>query len=519
MRRWLRHAFVAGTMSLAFFSAGSQIPDAGAQQPRAAAAAKTRAVSTVPDDRFLRLPLTPGDHVYAVIDGGRIKQYVRELTGISRRYRDAGHQYWGRLIGLESDAWTAEWMAERLRAAGATNVRIQPIDLPPQWVPQSWEVRATGGGKTLTLASAQPGRGSPGVAPRELEVVWAGLGTEADFAGRDVRGKAAFIYGVPVPGARTTSASLNGAFQRASRRGAAVIFLVIGLPGNISSMVSVVSRAGDEEPSSAPQVPTFTLGAADGDAVRELIEQAAPGQPPRIRVRFDVRMVAGLKTANVWGEVRGVTAEDIMLIAHRDGYFDAAGDNASGVATAIALAEYFAGLTLEKRRRTIRIVGTPGHHGGGGSAGVQWMAANQRTVFPKTAYLINLEHTAHARVELSGTALSTVNTQGTFGWGATGSAAAIEIASRAYDAFGIPRRPGSNSGGPGAEASRVAEFVPAATGLIHAAAFYHTDAETDDTIPANGLEATARAYAKIIDEVNKLSIAELGAKGRPASAR
>jgi Peptidase family M28 len=521
MRRWLRLVFVGGTMSLAFFSAGSQVLDVGAEQPppalTAPSASKSRGVSTVPDDRFLRQPLTPANQAYAAIDGGRIKQYVRELTAISRRYRDAGHQYWGRLIGLESDAWTAEWMADRLRAAGATNVRIQPVDLPPQWVPQSWDVRATGGGKTLTLASAQPGRGSPGVAPRELEAVWVGLGTEADFAGRDVRGKAAFIYGVPVPGARTTSASLNGAFRRASRRGAAVIFLVIGLPGNISSMVSIVSivsGAGDEEPSNAQQVPSFTLGATDGDAVRALIEQAPPGEPPRIRVRFDVRMVPGLKTANVWGEVRGTSDEDIMLIAHRDGYFDAAGDNASGVATGIALAEYFAGLPLEKRRRTIRIVGTPGHHGGGGSAGVLWMAANQRTVFPKTAYLINLEHTAHARVELGGADLSTVNTQGTFGWGATGSPAAIEIASRAYDAFGIPRRPGTNSGGPGAEASRVAEFVPASTGLIHAAAFYHTDAETDDTIPAYGLEATARAYARIIDEVNNLSIAELGAKRR-----
>jgi hypothetical protein len=488
----------------------------------AAPRANSPAVAVVSEEAFLRYPLAPADRPYAAIEGMRTKQYVKELTAISRRYRDAGHQYWGRLIGLESDAWTAEWMAQKLRDVGAINVRIQPIDLPPQWVPRSWEVVAIGNGQSLRLHSAQPGRASIGMPEQELEAVYVGLGTEADFAGRDVRGKAAFIYGIPSPGARTTSASLNGSFRRAVDRGAAAIFHVIGLPGNISSMVSIISRA-DDEPDDAPppsrQIPAFALGAADGDAVRQLIEQAPSGRAPRIKVRLEVDTVPGLKTANVWGEVPGTGDEDVMLIAHRDGYFEAAGDNATGVASAIALAEYFAKVPRQQRRRTLRIVGTPGHHGGGGSAGVLWMAENKDTVFAKTAYLINLEHTGHAQVIQSGRALTSNNVQGNYGWGATGSPAAIRIASDAYDAFGIPRRPGSNSGGPGAEASRVAQFVPATTGLIHAAALYHTDAETDETIPAYGLEASTRAYAKIIDEVNRLSISELRAPASTTATR
>jgi hypothetical protein len=45
--------------------------------------------------------------------------------------------------------------------------------------------------------------------------------------------------------------------------------------------------------------------------------------------------------------------------------------------------------------------------------------------------------------------------------------------------------------------------------------FFHSDAETPETVPPAGLEATTRAYAKIIDEVNKLSVGELA---RPTSS-
>jgi hypothetical protein len=39
--------------------------------------------------------------------------------------------------------------------------------------------------------------------------------------------------------------------------------------------------------------------------------------------------------------------------------------------------------------------------------------------------------------------------------------------------------------------------------------YFHTDAETPDTVPWTGLEASTRAYAKIIDGVNKLPLADL----------
>ena len=62
----------------------------------------------------------------------------------------------------------------------------------PQWFPQSWDVTVTGNGKTISLESAQPDYGAAGTSAGglDLDAVYVGLGSEADFAGRDVKGKA-----------------------------------------------------------------------------------------------------------------------------------------------------------------------------------------------------------------------------------------------------------------------------------------------------------------------------------------
>ena len=45
--------------------------------------------------------------------------------------------------------------------------------------------------------------------------------------------------------------------------------------------------------------------------------------------------------------------------------------------------------------------------------------------------------------------------------------------------------------------------------IIDASQYYHTDAEVAELIPAAGLEAVTRAYAKMIDDVNKVSLQDI----------
>jgi hypothetical protein len=179
------------------------------------------------EDAFVRWPLPPGAERYAAIDGKRMHRDVVDQTLISRRYRDAGHpKFWGRITGTSSDQESAEWLAGKFKAAGLSDVRIQPLDLDPQWMPQQWEVVVTGANKTLRLETAQPFYGAAALPPggMDVEAVYAGLGSEADFAGKNVAGKAVFVF-------NQTGLKNEGAVRRADTKGAAVIFEVDMLPG------------------------------------------------------------------------------------------------------------------------------------------------------------------------------------------------------------------------------------------------------------------------------------------------
>ena len=110
-----------------------------------------------------------------------------------------------------------------------------------------------------------------------------------------------------------------------------------------------------------------------------MIGRARDGKAPHVKIRLDVKAVPGLKSSTVWGSFPGTTDETIYVIAHRDGWFEGSNDNGTGVATMIGLAEYFAKIPKEQRRRTIYFLGTTGHHDGTAESGA-WLRAAQRSV-------------------------------------------------------------------------------------------------------------------------------------------
>ena len=328
-------------------------------------------------DAFLEWPGISGTNQYASIDGRQMQQYIVEQQQISRRYRDSvNSQYWGRIIGASSDWESARWLEEKFKNLGLSDVHVQPFDLTPQWFPQSWSVTVAAGGEEFRVATAHPFYRSEGTTSQglDLELVYVGLGTEADFSGRDVSGKAVLIsamLGLPE----------ENALIRASEKGAAAILNARMLPGNLKYQAYPVATG----------IPTVSLGNEDGVALRELIES---GLAPRVKMSLDVDIVSGLQTSMVWGTLRGQTDETIYVMARRDGFFDAAGDNASGVASMISLAKHYAGIPRCERPRTMIYIGLDGHHNSGPGFGVgrMWLAANHEILFNKTALLINAEH-------------------------------------------------------------------------------------------------------------------------------
>jgi hypothetical protein len=265
------------------------------------------------------------------------------------------------------------------------------------------------------------------------------------------------------------------------------------------------------------KAPAFIVGSGDGFAVRDMFAEAAPGQPPRVRVLLEVKMVPNLKTSLVWGTLPGTSDETIYVIAHRDGWFDASGDNAAGVASMIGLAEYYAKVPQAQRRRTMVFVGVDGHHnsGEGSAVGLKWMADNRDKLFAKTALMINAEHPSTLQTyvrpryeEQRDIAWSNAYTAQQWYAGGRSRPELQAIAVKAFREFGVPLLREPNVRPPLGDLGRFFRFLPGvATSDFHH--YFHTDQETPATVPWTGLEASTRAYARIIDEVNALPLSSL----------
>ena len=124
-------------------------------------------------------------------------------------------------------------------------------------------------------------------------------------------------------------------------------------------------------------------------------------------------MQSVVESSNVVAELRGsdpvLRDQYVVFTAHidhlgicpainGDNVCHGALDNASGVATLLGVAEYFARIPASQRRRNIIFLGTSGHHNSGTNSAA-WLAEHHEELFRKTALLINAEHTAAAQPE------------------------------------------------------------------------------------------------------------------------
>lgn len=467
---------------------------AQAQQAQKAPAPMSDAAGHVRQDAYIMPAVPSADRAYEKIDGHRIKEKDLEVVAISHKSRDAGDKYWGRIAGTKYEKMTAEWAEAKWRQYGLTDIHEQEYPLPPQWFGIDWNVTATGRGKTLTFKSLNPSIGSVSTPPGglEAEAVWVGLGTAADFMGRDVRGKAVLIMSILEPGNMGESAGWEGAWKRASDLGAAAIFTIWGYNDNLA-----VWQGMSGGPGNPIKVPGFFVGYEDGKALRELISQ---GNPVKVKMNLKTETRSNLKAVAAYGTLPGTTDENIYVLAHTDGYYEAALDNASGLAVMATLAEYFSQIPKEKRRRNITFVASSGHHAG--SPTTQYMHDHRETMLAKTTLILNCEHVSHNDLLQWSTHLRASNAIQERRWWVYGSDRLMDIAQKAFFEFGV---------------SLVAEMDPNASGdmghierdapsiqVIDSPELKHTDWDIPERVPDAGLAAVARAYAKIIDEVNKL---------------
>jgi len=494
VKRWLGLVALLASSMTAAHVLGQQPPAAPQRQPLLDGKGFVR------EDAYSPIALPESERAYANIDGGKMKALVNEIVAISRKSRDDGNKYWGRIAGTKYEAMTADLLEAKFRKLGMVDINRPEFTLPPQWFPTDWNVVATGGGQTLTFSTALPALGSAVTPPNGLDVdaVWVGLGTAADFAGRDVRGKAAVIHTMLSPGQMGQSALFEAAFKRANEAGAAAIVAIWGYYDNMAAWQGL---GGGFSSNGFP--PGFFLGFEDGKKLRNLIGAG----PVKLKLRLQAETRPNLKSVSIYGTLPGTSDESVLVMAHMDGWFDAALDNASGLATMVTLAEHFAQVPKEKRRRNMIFIGTAGHHVG--SPNAIYLRDKRADLLAKTALMINCEHVSATQTLNWDTRLRRSTAVWPRRWNVNGSAKLTDLVLAAYRTFGV---------------GVVGDMDPTATGemgaifrltpslqLIRSPENKHTDADIPEYVPAVGLEAVGRAYAKIVDEANKLDIKALSA--------
>ena len=439
------------------------------------------------DDQYPVWPLTPEQKAYATIDGARMKRQVVDLAKIALKDRDAGHKWWGRLPGTVADREGMAYMTREFESLGL-KVEHFPYTLPEEWRPTDFAASyKTSDGKTIELATIFPVADTKATGPRGItaEAVWVGIGASPDFLGRDVKNKAVIIYSSFVPGGRAHSAEdIFDSNERAVKLGAAVVVNVMGVPGNAQ-----FQPEGGEA-----QIPHFTLSQDEGFALRDRLGN---GEKIVMNFRLEVAELRNVQTEYTIATLPGVSDEQIVVMTHTDGYFQAAMDNAAGMASALEIARFYAQKPLQERPRTMRFIQFPDHHHGEVARGQH---INNTYPWEKVAVKLTMEHPSQTLMYMYHAGLTPSNAVGAFRWNALGSPAFEQMVFNTLREFGVSvyaQEDGPKNG----------NYAPSFHIIDHV--IYHTSLDTPDLVPATGLERTTRAFAAALDRANKMTMSQL----------
>ena len=175
----------------------------------------------------------------------------------------------------------------------------------------------------------------------------------------------------------------------------------------------------------------------------------------------------------------------------------------------LGLAEYFAKVPKAQRRRTMIFIGTDGHHQvTPGGYGRVWLVENREKYFAKTALMINDEHPSEALIHGND---GWSNTTVPLDWYAGGSSRPEleKIAGDAFHELGVSVWAHPSQTPPSGDLGPFYWFLPGVVAQANDFRYMHTNGDTPEDVPWSGLESVTRAYAKIVDEVNKLPLSAL----------
>ncbi len=460
-----------------------------------------------------------GEAASPELAGVTIRKDLEAIVGFAKESRSSHEvgsgQLWGRITGLPSSIKTVEYVVSQWRAAGITDIKVQPIEQEPNatfWFPLSWEVRLLGdaafgpGSSDVVLQSALPVTPSsiPG-GTMTAPLVYVGDGSPAVLEHIDVKGKIAVQLVVPQGHMLFERGPVAEHARDLVRRGAAGVFNLVRLPGN--ELSHDYSNCGN---------PCFNVGGRDGAFLENVLNRAAEKHVEvRARVSLTAENKTNLKAENAVATIPGTNANEVLIIdAHVDSWFDGAGDNGGGLAVMIALARHFA-KPANKPGRTLVFIASAGHHSPGLNGLTNFNRVNGDLV--KRAILgLNIEHVAQRNFSLARTTASDGYRQSiadsgeapTYAGVTNGSPYLDRLMEQGVVRYGVNFVSEKSTMGSG-ETGGLAPIQGAKVTIIQAPPLYHTTGEGLDVISTPGLERIGRFLSYFITDVAKAPLKEV----------
>ncbi len=196
----------------------------------------------------------------------------------------------------------------------------------------------------------------------------------------------------------------------------------------------------------------------------------------------------------------GASDEQIVVMTHTDGYFQAATDNNSGMAGALELARHYAAIPQAQRPRTLVFIQFPDHHHGEVARGRKDVGIDATYNWSKVALKLTMEHPSETLLYMYNSDLTATNQMSSSRWNALGSPEFERMAFEQLRDFGVSVY-GVEDG------PKNGNYAPSFHIINHVV--YHTSLDTPDLVPAEGMSRSIRAFASIIDHVNKMTMAQL----------
>lgn len=441
----------------------------------------------------------PGEADHQELEGPHILTYVDTITGFSTADRAAGNRMWGRVTGMPAATETMEWVGEQFLDAGLSDVEVQTYDGTEQmWWPRAWNVRLLGdpmfgaGSQDVVFESALPTSGSQILGGTlTAGLVDVGSTTAEALPDVDVTGKVAVQHLRPASGAYSERRQTVARARELLGRGAVAVLNVVEQTGNMH--VRDFSNCDG---------PCFNLGTADGAflaAVMAGAAEAGASDALRIELSLETENLTDLTGHNVVGVVPGRSDENIIVNAHADGWFDAAGDNADGLAVLVAMARHFA-KPERQLERSLVFVASGGHHSRGLNGPSNFVRMNPGLT-ERTVLVLNLEHIAQFAIRSGEWTVDPTEQPMSFGID-NEAPFLIDVGKRGMERYGFKLIPTFRAGVPGDLGGYRPLGVPRVQ-AIHSGPMYHASGDVLETISTPGLERAARFYAFFVREVAK----------------